>query len=69
METTKRRIELSDNRYMEVEKCKGGFDIMVWEDMPEETEDLLNVIENLNPEDLDKIIEVLGKFLNNENGK
>lgn len=54
---------------MEVEKCKGGFDIMVWESMPEETEDLLNVIENLNPEDLDKIIEVLGKFLNDENGK
>lgn len=69
METTKRRIDLSDNRYMEVEKCIGGFDIMVWESMPEETEDLLNVIENLNPEDLDKIVEVLSKFLDDKNGK
>lgn len=69
METTKRRIDLSDNRYMEVEKCKGGFDIMVWESMPEVTENLLNVIENLNPEDLDKIVEVLSKFLDDKNGK
>ena len=69
METTKRRIDLSDNRYMEVERCKSGFDIMVWESMPEETENLLNVIENLNPEDLDKIVEVLSKFLDDKNGK
>lgn len=63
MEITKRRIELSDNRYMEVEKVKDGFDISVWEIQPDISEDLLNVIDGLNPEDMEKIIEILNKFL------
>ena len=63
METTKRRIELSDNRYMEVEKVKDGFDMSVWEIQPDISEDLLNVIDGLNPEDLEKIIGILFKFL------
>ena len=63
METTKRRTELSDNRYMEVEKVKDGFDISVWEIQPDISEDLLNDIDGLNPEDMEKIIEILNKFL------
>ena len=63
METTKRRIELSDDRYMEVEKVKDGFDMSVWEIQPDISEDLLNVIDGLNPEDLEKIIGILFKFL------
>ena len=63
METTKRRIELSNNRYMEVEKVKDSFDITVWEVVPDISEDLLNVIDGLSPEDMEKIIEILNKFL------
>jgi len=63
MEVTTRTVDLSDNRYIEIEKFNEFFQLTIWQREEGEPDEVVAFVDMVTEDDLSRMVEILDSFI------